>query len=609
MKKRAPESPLFSPRRGAGDLVRYLYLEPLLPGKDVLVVGAATDADAAGFLDGLSVRSAVATAPPERPPLPQDMTAVRGRTDSRAADRGGLPFRDGAFDVVFVPEVADAPDPGLLLEEVARVLRPGGLALAATRNASCLCPISIPPDGGHAEIWTYSRLLALLRAYFPSVRMVGQGPFLGYTFVEYDPRAVPDVRLDTSLMKGRGEDPEFFVAVCSPDASGAVELPLPALFQTPIEEFTVAEATADERSAPAVTESAAIAALDAEEEALALRGDVERLREELAERNVRIARLEQEVRRAEENAAGARDRATKLVKEIEADRKDSQRKVLETTFAKAARQGDWSPPPAADPAADAARAEAGRLRGEVAERDRTIEMLRGALRETESKAAQAAGLEAAAHVREVEDRLRAAGKRIAELDRIATERASIVEDLLRDLRCRPEPAPPMPAEPEPVAPPPPRAGETDREAAAGRSERAMAEAWAGAESRAAALQETVSRLQGELTGATWRNAELEAALAETFDEVRRLEEEMEHLRGSLEVAQLAAEEMARTGAAREAEMDRLRADIERLAPLEAQAAAVGRLVSELQRQASDLREILEAREEELRQIRGRSDGA
>jgi hypothetical protein len=144
------------------------------------------------------VRSAEQAVPPERAPLPADMTALRGRADARPGEPRGLPFRDGAFDVAFVVEVADLPDPGLLFQELNRVLQPGGLVLAATRNASCLSPIAVPPAGGRTEVWTYSRLRALLATYFPTVRMVGQSPFLGYTFVEYDPRATPDVRLDTT---------------------------------------------------------------------------------------------------------------------------------------------------------------------------------------------------------------------------------------------------------------------------------------------------------------------------------------------------------------------------------------------------------------------------
>ena len=146
------ETPLFSVRRGLEAIVRYLYLEPLLPGKDVLVVAGGDPEDATRFLARLGTQSAVHAAPPERTALPSDMTAMRGRSEARPGERRGLAFRDGAFDVVFVPEVADLPDPGFLFQEVTRVTGPSGIVLAATRNASCLGPISVPPEGGHAEV-------------------------------------------------------------------------------------------------------------------------------------------------------------------------------------------------------------------------------------------------------------------------------------------------------------------------------------------------------------------------------------------------------------------------------------------------------------------------
>jgi len=73
------ETPFFSVRRGLEAIVRYLYLEPLLPGKDVLVVAAGEPEDATKFLARLGTQSAVHAAPPERaaPAAP----APAGQTD------------------------------------------------------------------------------------------------------------------------------------------------------------------------------------------------------------------------------------------------------------------------------------------------------------------------------------------------------------------------------------------------------------------------------------------------------------------------------------------------------------------------------------------------
>ena len=658
------ETPIFSVRRGLEAIVRCLYLEPLLPGKDVLVVAAGDLAEAREVLGRLAVRSAEHAAPPERAPLPADMAALRGRADVRPGERRGLAFRDGAFDVVFVPEVADLPDPGLLFQEVTRVLQPGGLVLAATRNASCLSPIAVPPPGGRAEVWTYSRLRALLATYFPTVRMVGQSPFLGYTFVEYDPRAVPDVRLDTTLLEGRGEDPEFFLAVGARARDAG--LPLPALFQVPLQEFTVAEAPVDEPAA-APSEAAALQALAIEEALAEARREGERLKAELADRNVAIARLEQEVRRAEDEAAEAREKAAKAAKVSEEERRTEQRKSFDATFARAAQLADIAPPPPPRPvgpvpeeddlvvrklrdALEDKRREAEQLRraaeetrgrladverrtAEATDLRRLLEETRGQLQAAEARAREAGeavpareaaertmrealercraaerecalavaarnAAEGEAHkaVDAVERRLQEQGGRIAELERLAEERRRLVEDLVRELRYQTgEPA--TPCVPDAVPPPEAPSPEDD----------SIAEAWATAVGEVDALRSAVAQLEGELTGARWRNAELQTAVAELLEETQDAEGEAERLRGALEIAQVAAEEATRELAEQTAARGALQAEVERLRPLSAQATDVARLVGELQRQAAELSALLRAREAELARLRETHD--
>lgn len=654
------ETPIFSVRRGLEAIVRCLYLEPLLPGKDVLVVATGDGAEARGFLGRLAVRSAEHATPPERAPLPADMAALRGRADVRPGERRGLAFRDGVFDVVFVPEVADLPDPGLLFQEVNRVLQPGGLVLAATRNASCLSPIAVPPAGGRAEVWTYSRLRALLATYFPAVRMVGQSPFLGYTFVEYDPRAVPDVRLDTTLLEGRGEDPEFFLAVGA--RARDAQLPLPALFQVPLQEFTVAEAPVDEPT-EAPGEATALQALAVEESLAEARHECERLKAELAGRNVAIARLEQEVKRAEDEAAEAREKTAKMAKAAEGERRLEQRKAFDATFARAAQLVDIAPPPPPRPAGPVAEEDdlvVRRLRDDLEDKRREAEQLRRAaeeararLPELERRAGEAADLrrrldeahaklqaaearardaaeavpareaaeralreaverrdaaereralavaardaaEGEAHraVDAVERRLQEQGRRLAELERLAEERRRLAEDLVRELRHQTG-EPVAPCVPDPVPPPEAPSPEDD----------SIAEAWATAVGEVDALRSAVAQLEGELTGARWRNAELQTAVAELLEETQDAEGEAERLRGALEIAQIAAEEATRELAEQTGALGSLQGEVERLRPLSAQANDVARLVGELQRQAADLSALLHAREAELARLR------
>jgi SAM-dependent methyltransferase len=61
----------------------------------------------------------------------QQARARNPGAELRQADVEALPFADGSFDVALCVEVLRyLPDPGRCLAELARVLRPGGLALA-----------------------------------------------------------------------------------------------------------------------------------------------------------------------------------------------------------------------------------------------------------------------------------------------------------------------------------------------------------------------------------------------------------------------------------------------------------------------------------------------
>ena len=192
----------------------------------------------------------------------------------------------------------------------------------------------------------------------------------------------------------------------------------------------------------------------------------------------------------------------------------------------------------------------------------------------------------------VERRLQEQGRRVAELERVAEDRRRLVEDLLRELRHQPVEAA-VPCVPESVPPPEEASPEDD----------SIAEAWATAVGEVDMLRTAVAQLEGELTGARWRNAELHTAVAELLEETQDAEAEAERLRGALEIAQVAAEEATRALAERDGEASTLRSENERLAPLAEQANEVSRLVDELRRQAGDLKSILEAREAELAKFR------
>ena len=95
----------------------------------------ALDAGAGSGVAGRALRSpgrAVVAADRE-----SDMAALRRRVrPAVTADVTGLPFRNGAFDVVVAAFVVNhLPDPAAGLRELRRVTRPGGAVLASTFSA------------------------------------------------------------------------------------------------------------------------------------------------------------------------------------------------------------------------------------------------------------------------------------------------------------------------------------------------------------------------------------------------------------------------------------------------------------------------------------------
>jgi hypothetical protein len=217
-----------------------------------------------------------------------------------------------------------------------------------------------------------------------------------------------------------------------------------------------------------------------------------------------------------------------------------------------------------------------------------------AQRERELAEVRARDAESEAHklVDAAEHRVQELGRKLADTERVAEERKRLVEDLLRELRHRPEEVA-LPCVPESIPPPEEPSPEDD----------SIAEAWATAVGEVDSLRTAVAQLEGELTGARWRNAELQTAVAELLEETQDAEGEAERLRGALEIAQVAAEEATRALAEQESERMALRTEVTRLRPPAEQAGEVARLVDELRRQTIELTAMLKAREAELAKLR------
>lgn len=104
--------------------------------------------------------------------------AASGRA-GRAAQASGerLPFPSERFDsVVSVETLEHVADPGTFLDELRRVMRPGGLLVLTTPNARYTKPVNgVPTNPYHLREYRREELLDLIGDRFGDLAVLGQG--------------------------------------------------------------------------------------------------------------------------------------------------------------------------------------------------------------------------------------------------------------------------------------------------------------------------------------------------------------------------------------------------------------------------------------------------
>lgn len=282
---------------------------------------------------------------------------------THAVLEGDLGVRDGAFDIVVIPDLSFFADRADILRRARRLVAHHGATVIASPNPNAEKPLfskarkakerSAPPG--------YYELYDLVALQFPIVRMLGQAPFVGYTLADFAPEGEPVVTVDTSLLEKTAE-PEWFIAVGS---ERHIELDPYALIQIPPDRtplLSVAETPEIIEDRLALTEARArLALLSAElegfrerhkhelreaesraqsagslsarvvelESALTAKGsEVEAAEAHLREvqlragdSHVRAERLSHQITDLEEELRRQRDRATKLAKQLDDEKK------------------------------------------------------------------------------------------------------------------------------------------------------------------------------------------------------------------------------------------------------------------------------------------------
>src|SRR5260221_2872770 len=293
-------------------IVLAAYAEPLLDGRRIVVFGDATSDLSAELLERGARSIHVYDAEPAR------AAVAAGRNRSKQIsivplDDADIAVRDGAFDVAIVEDRSSGREPAILLKRVRRALSVRGAAIVASPTPDT--KMSLLPRTSAAE-WSaplgYYELYDAVSAEFPEVRMLGQTPFVGYAVVDFAPEGEPDVSIDSGLVPGGAEEPEWFIALASRelvdcDAVGIVQLPA-----LRVAGGGVSAALTDELRASRSAEArllSRVAALEAE--ATQLRAELSRpmmdeakhregaLEQELSRREAAIAALEQEPSRRE----------------------------------------------------------------------------------------------------------------------------------------------------------------------------------------------------------------------------------------------------------------------------------------------------------------------
>jgi hypothetical protein len=283
---------------GASELLpRYAYLEPLIDGARVLEVGAvaSTGGRSAAFLRERGARLVLAVdSDPELVERAQRAYASDSELRFRAAGLESL--EPGAYDLVLVA------DGGPVLGDLEALDRLRSLAgdkcrvVVALRNPA---GISLAQMAGEQETVapvTYGRMLSVLRERWASVEVLTQSALFAYQLAPVAAGEEPELSVDGSLAEV--DEAAWLIAVCGAETSGlGAEQSIVALPGAPLAVAAGRRAELAERLALA------------ERSAKGARADIERVRAERAELELRNVKLADQLQAEREAALQERRRA------------------------------------------------------------------------------------------------------------------------------------------------------------------------------------------------------------------------------------------------------------------------------------------------------------
>ncbi len=251
------------------------YAETLVEGRRALVLCDSSSDIPELLLDRGARLVQVCDADQARLSEAATRNASRNITFTALPDKT-LPVRDGSFDVAIVENLATLASPAHILEKLRRALTPQGVALIASPNDDAKARLLPDADQHRSETPSYYEFYDLVAEHFEEVAMFGQTPFVGYALASFAPDGEPVPALDTGLVPGGAEEPEWFVAMAS---LRAIELEDFAVIQLPF------RGTLPQAASP-----------DVGEEIRAAKAAEQKSRERMAEVETELTRLREEAR-------------------------------------------------------------------------------------------------------------------------------------------------------------------------------------------------------------------------------------------------------------------------------------------------------------------------
>lgn len=361
-------------------LARYVFAEPLAKGRRVLDAGCGVGYGAQRLARCAQHVEAVDNSP-------EAIAYARAQYRSAnlvyaVADVTALPFPAGAFDLAVAFELIEhLTDPRLFLRELARVLRPDGLALISTPNRTTYSdarPGYVNPF--HIREYYAEEFLALLRETFPAVRLLQQNYSQVQMFADASNAGESRLVCEAAPQVGN-DDAQFFLAVCGFVESdvAAASFNRPVLLTGSGNVLTERRRWIEILQREVATRDAALQSLRAEfAERTAW---AKRSAEEVSVRNAAILRLQKNIEERCESAVSLSERAEQ----------ESARRAAAEGELKARNAAVGEIEERLHALANAA-AECDKLTNDLREREETIEQMEKNIHEFEKAAGETAEL-------------------------------------------------------------------------------------------------------------------------------------------------------------------------------------------------------------------------